>query len=154
VLGVFRDDTSFRKCCTPFLGLVEKPDAAEANLVAAYKLSLANLILSFKPLVSPSTFLLDVDGRLAAPDTAEVIAAGRYSGLGPDTQFTPLPPALRGTPFGNVFATRFDSYREMVVMPFFRALKACHSLVVLVDVTMLLAGGVGMYDDTRQILRD
>jgi predicted YcjX-like family ATPase len=154
VLGVIRDDTSFRKCCTPFLELAEKPDAAEADLIATYKLSLANLILSFKPLVTPSTFLLDVDGKPAAPDTAENIAAGRYTGLGPDAQFVPLPFALRGSAFAAAFASRYDTYRDAVVMPFFRALKACHSLVVLVDVTMLLAGGVGMYDDTRQILRD
>jgi predicted YcjX-like family ATPase len=154
IIAVIRDDSSFRKCCTPFLTLIEKPDAAEADLVAAYKLSLANLILSFKPLVSPSTFLLDTYGRLAGPATADGLAAARQTGLGPDTEFVPLPAPLRGTPFGNVFASRFDTYRDAVVMPFFRALKACHSLVVLVDVTMLLAGGVGMYDDTRQILRD
>jgi predicted YcjX-like family ATPase len=123
-------------------------------VIPAYKLSLANLILSFKPLVSPSTFLLDVDGKLAVPNTPEALAASRYAGLGPDTQFAPLPPALRKTAFGQAFAARFETYRDTVVMPFFRALKACHSLVVLVDVTMLLAGGVGMYDDTRQILRD
>ena len=47
---------------------------------------------------------------------------------------------------------RVPSSRSCV--PFLQALKSCHSLVVLVDVTMLLAGGVGMYDDNRQILRD
>jgi predicted YcjX-like family ATPase len=34
------------------------------------------------------------------------------------------------------------------------ALKSCTSLIVLIDVTMLLAGGVGMYDDNKLILRD
>lgn len=154
ILGVIRDDTAYRSCCAPFLDLVGNPDATETDLVAAYKVSLANLILSYNPLVSPSTFLFDLDGKLAAPDTPEKLAAARSTGLGPESQFVPLPAPLRGTPFGNVFASRFDTYRDTVVMPFLEALKACHSLIVLVDVTMLLAGGVGMYDDTRQILRD
>ena len=38
--------------------------------------------------------------------------------------------------------------------PTIAAFRSCTSLIVLVDVTMLLAGGVGMYDDNRQIVRD
>ena len=62
---------------------------------AAYKLSLANLILNFKPLISPSTFLLDVKGQPARPDTPENLAAARFCGLDAESEFCPLPADLR-----------------------------------------------------------
>src|SRR5262249_46412106 len=120
------------------------------------KLSLANLILNFKPLVSPSTFLLDVKGQPAKPDTAENLATTRHLGLGPDAEFCPLPAALRasGSELFARFAARYTDYVERVVKPTVLGVRWCRAVVVLIDVTMLLAGGVGMYDDNRQILRD
>ena len=52
------------------------------------------------------------------------------------------------------FSARYTQYVDQVVRPAVLALKSCTALVVLIDVSMLLAGGVGMYDDNRQILRD
>lgn len=152
ILSTATADSSFRTCCQPFF------DAAptETALLHGYKLSLANLILSFKPLVSPSTFLLDVHGKAARPDTPEALAAARHLGLGPDAEFCPLVPEVRAADPGLTakFAARYDDYVTQVVRPAVQALKSCTSLVVMVDVTMLLAGGVGMYDDTRAIYRD
>ena len=155
MLSHIHNDAGYRECCTPFLE-ASKADASEEDLLRAYKLALANLILNFKPLVSPSTFLLDVKGQAAKPDTPDKLAASRYLGLGPDAEFCPLPASLRvpGTELFTRFAARYDQYVEQVVKPTVLALKSCTSLVVLIDVTMLLAGGVGMYDDNRQILRD
>ncbi|HXD88472.1 MAG TPA: YcjX family protein, partial [Urbifossiella sp.] len=51
-------------------------------------------------------------------------------------------------------AARFDDYAQRVVRPAIFALKSCTALIVLIDVSMLLAGGVGMYDDNKLILRD
>lgn len=154
MLAVIRDDTSYRDCCAGYLKLLEQAGAEEEALIQEYKLALARLILSYKPLVAPSTFLLDVEGNLASLGSPEELAASRCSGLGPSTQFVPLPSSLRNTAMGSTMVTRYEQYRHTVVHPYFQALKSCHSLVVLVDVTTLLAGGVGMYDDTRQILQD
>jgi predicted YcjX-like family ATPase len=156
ILGLVANDTGYRACCEPFLAAAARPKPTEAELLAAYKLSLANLILNFKPLVSPSTFLLDVKGQPAKPDTAERLAENRIAGLAPGAEFCPLPTPLRapGSDLYNRFGARFDRYVDQVVRPAVLALKSCTSLVVLIDVTMLLAGGVGMYDDNRQILRD
>jgi hypothetical protein len=52
------------------------------------------------------------------------------------------------------FATHYETYKLQIVMPIIKALKSCHGLVVLVDVLMILAGGVGMYDDTQQVVID
>src|SRR5437868_6498989 len=57
ILSHIHNDASYRECCIPFLE-ASKTDAKDEELLRAYKLSLANLILNFKPLVSPSTFLL------------------------------------------------------------------------------------------------
>jgi predicted YcjX-like family ATPase len=156
LLTLIHNDTPYRTCCGPYLEAVEKPNVAEPDLVRAYKVSLANLILSFKPLVSPSTFLLDTAGQAARHDTPENLAANRFAGLGGGAEFAPLPASVRASrsELAAAFAARFETYRRQVVVPFLQALKSCHSLIVLVDVTTLLAAGVGMYDDNRQILRD
>ena len=156
ILALIANDTGYRSCCAPFLEACGRPEPSEADLIRSYKLSLANLILNFKPLVSPSTFLLDVKGQPAKPDTAENLAATRFLGLGPGAEFCPLPAPLRshGSEVFVRFSARYTQYVDQVVRPAVLALKSCTALVVLIDVSMLLAGGVGMYDDNRQILRD
>lgn len=155
VLTRINNDTPTRTLCGPYLDALTADAPDEAGLVGAYKLSLANLILSLKPFVTPSTFLIDTKGTKARVESAGDLAAHRSSGLD-GAEFTPLPanvraklPLLAGT-----FAARFERYKAEVVQPFLVALKSCTSLIVLVDVMMLLAGGVGMYDDNRQILKD
>ena len=55
-----------------------------------------------------------------------------------------MPAALRrgGTELFEKFSARYDRYVEQVVVPTVAAFRSCTALVVLVDVTMLLAGGV------------
>jgi uncharacterized protein len=156
MLGLFVNDSGYRSCSAPFLEALRKPGATPTELVKAYKLALANLILNFKPLISPSTFLLDVQGQPARPDSAENLAEARFSGVDGESEFCPLPAELRvaGSTLYEDFSFRYRRYVESVVEPTILAFKSCTALVVLIDVTMLLAGGVGMYDDNRQIIRD
>src|SRR6478672_7090174 len=156
MLALFVNDATYRACSEPFLEAIKSPDASAADLVRGYKLALANLILHYKPLISPSTFLLDVKGQPARPDTPENLAQTRFSGLDAESEFCPLPAELRvpGSKLFEDFSFRYARYVERVVEPTILAFKSCTALVVLVDVTMLLAGGVGMYDDNRQIIRD
>ena len=155
MLSLFVNDATYR-CSAPFLDAIKKPNAAAAELLRAYKLALANLILNFKPLITPSTFLLDLKGQPAKPDTPENLAAARFSGVDAANEFCPLPADLRvaGSKLFEDFSFRYSRYVEQVVEPTILAFKSCTALVVLLDVTMLLAGGVGMYDDNRQIIRD
>lgn len=149
-------DAGSRALQAPYLDAVSRPDAPEADLLRAYKVGLANLILNFKPQVSPSAFLLDVKGQPARPDTPEALAEARFSGLGEGQEFAPLPATVRAArpDLAALFASRYEEYVERLVRPAIQALRSCTALVVMVDVTMLLAGGVGMYDDTRLIVRD
>jgi len=156
MLALLVNDTAYRTCSAPFLDAIKKPGVTAAELLYAYKLSLANLILNFKPLISPSTFLLDLHGTPARPDTPENLAKSRFSGADAENEFCPLPADLRvrGSELFDAFSFRYDRYVERVVEPTILAFRSCTALIVLVDVTMLLAGGVGMYDDNRQIIRD
>jgi predicted YcjX-like family ATPase len=155
VLDGVRADTPARRLCDPYFAALDVPDVAEADLLAAHRLALANLILAYRPRVSPSTFLLDAAGQPARPLPPAELAAARVSGL-PGREFAPLPPDVRTRrpELAAAFADRFDEYRREVVEPFVRALKGCHALVVLADIPTLLAAGVGMYDDFRHTLRE
>ncbi|AMV26699.1 hypothetical protein VT84_20030 [Gemmata sp. SH-PL17] len=156
MMNQFVNDTTYRTCSAPFLDAIKKPGVTEAELLSTYRLALANLILNFKPLISPSTFLLDLKGQPARPAAPEDLAAARHCGIDAQSQFCPLPADLRsgGTELFESFSSRYNLYVEQVVVPTIAAYRSCTSLIVLVDVTMLLAGGVGMYDDNRQIVRD
>jgi predicted YcjX-like family ATPase len=156
MLSLFVNDTGYRTCSSPFLDAIKKPGITAGELLHAYRLAMANLILNFKPLISPSTFLLDVHGVAARPDTPENLATSRCSGIDASSEFCPLPADLRvpGSELYENFRFRYGQYVTRVVEPTIVAFKSCTALVVLVDVTMLLAGGVGMYDDNRQIIRD
>ena len=95
-------------------------------------------------------------GQPARPDTPENLAQARFSGIDAESEFCPLPAsfAAPGSGSSRTFSHRYTRYVEQVVEPTILAFKSCTALVVLIDVTMLLAGGVGMYDDNRQIIRD
>lgn len=156
LLARLHSDTPYRTASVEFLDAVGGATATETDILRTYRLALARLILAFKPLISPSTFLLDTAGGLAKPATPEALSEGRVCGLSADSQFAPLPPEVRAAnpALAATFAVRYDRYKAEVAVPFLDGLRSCHSLIVLVDVTMLLAGGVGMYDDNRQIVRD
>lgn len=151
-------DTVQRECGRAFLDTLAVPTTPADELLAAYRLALATAISAphYKPFVSPSTFLLDADGRLARGDTPEAVAAGRVAGLTADAQFCPLPANFRGKrpELAGTFAATYEQYQTAVVGPYVEALRSCHALIVVVDVLHLLAAGVGACNDNRQILRD
>ena len=164
LLRFITNDTPYRTACAPFLERISAdvqasgapPDQIESQLVDSYKLSLGRLILNYKPLISPSTFYLDQHGSYAKGTDAETLAANRVVGLDAEEQFIPLSEPFRQA-FPELavrFSDRYDRYTQRIVIPFLKALRACHSLVVLVDIPTILSAGVGMYDDNRQILRD
>ena len=156
VLRLIENDTPYQQACEAFLALLHTDHSSEEALLQAYKLSLARLILGFKPLISPSSFLLDAQGKLARGNTPEEIAQGRHCGLDAMQEFFPLPASLR-TKFPDLsqkFSDRYQAYLDKLVVPFLTGLRSCHALIVLVDITTLLSAGVGMYDDNRQMLQE
>ena len=136
----------------------DRPD----ELVAAYKLGMARTLGLDRASITPSSFLLDLEGKLAsdrADDGQELapeqIVAGRHSGL-PNAEFVPLPPEFlkRWSPAVVAEFTRaYEVYRKEVVRPIFDAVRRCDSLLVMVDVLSLLEYGTGMYSDTTKQMR-
>jgi predicted YcjX-like family ATPase len=134
-----------------------KGDSLSAEgIIERYKLTLAALILGYKTLICPSSFLLDSRGTAASPGTPEQIASQRHCGLREEFQFAPLTEdAINRYPeIAASMAKNYRLYRKEMVLPVFRRLSASDSLVILVDIPSLLAGGVGRYNDNRQMMLD
>jgi hypothetical protein len=95
----FRSHADYRQAVGGYLKILEKLMSIEHNgydeVVHSYKLTLSALIHGYKPLISPSTFLLDTSGSVAAPASDEALAESRFSGLDKDCQFAPLPSDFR-----------------------------------------------------------
>jgi predicted YcjX-like family ATPase len=136
----------------------ERPD----ELVEAYKLGMARTLGLDRAAITPSSFLLDLEGKLTSDRNdngqelaAEQIVAGRHSGL-PNADFVPLPPELLARWSPSVvaeFARAYEAYKKGVVRPIFDAVRQCDSLLVMVDVLTLLEYGTGMYSDTTKQMR-
>lgn len=126
------------------------------TLIHSYKLVLAHLIHEFKPLVSPSTFLLDEKGQAAPMVSVEELAHTQIAGLTKEKQFAPLTKAMREAfpEITNNMERYYKEYRKKVAWPLFQKIIQSQRLVILIDIPSLLMGGVGRYNDNRQILLD
>ena len=149
-------DTPTHEVSAEFLAELQKPQPNAESLIHSYKLSLARGILAYRPIVSPSTFLLDVQGSVARYGNAEELANERIVGLTAEQQFVPLPRSVRQAhpELATQFIEAYHAYRNQAVTPFLEALRSCHALIVLTDVTTLLSAGVGMYNENYQILSE
>ena len=155
MLNYWADHSDYQRAIAPYMELLEQPGVTYSELIQGYKLALARLILGYHPLISPSTFLLDTKGQQADGSTPEILAATRLTGL-PGAEFCPLPENLssRFNGIGREMARHYRTYRQRVALPVFKELAECDRVVVLVDIPYLLNGGVGRYNDNRQILLD
>lgn len=160
ILQHLRDHSAYAQAAQPYFDLLSDKPLEEATLLHAYKLTLGRLILGYKPLISPSTFLLDQVGGVAQGSSPEALAQCRLSGLPAEGEvpgeFAPLDKAARQAQpeLAARFAQAYKRYRQQVALPVFRELKSASRLIVLVDVPSLLVGGDGRYNDNRQMLHD
>ena len=133
-----------------------KPRASAGDVVLAYRLALARLIRAWKPLVSPSVFLLDRAGTLARDVDETELVASRRCGLDDAREFAPLPREVRDADpeLSGGMRRHYREYRKTVVLPLFRDLMSASSLVVLVDIPSLLLAGDRRFVDERQVILD
>jgi predicted YcjX-like family ATPase len=138
------------------LNVLETGTGSEQELLIAYKQTLDRLIRAYKPSIAPSTFLLNDQGSRSNGDTAGTADDRFFTGVDQASQFVPLSEKARSTwpQIAERFVKNYEHYKRQIVQPIIKALKSCHGLIVLIDVLMILAGGVGMYDDTRQVVID
>ena len=156
ILRHFESNSDYNAALAVYRQVLESGELDEAKVLLAYRRALACLILGYKPLVSPSVFLLDTNGDSARPATEEALAAARLCGLDEDSQFAPLPQNVReaSPELAKTMARNYKQYRKQLALPLFEELAGSQSLIVLVDIPSLLAGGVGRYNDNRQIVLD
>lgn len=155
MLDHFRDHAEYTEPSQAYLDLQHSRDLTASELVAAYKRALAQLILAYKPLISPSTFLLDRSGQPAQAQDADMLAQTQFSGL-PDAEFAPVGSHLRESHPGlyQRLSEHYLDYRRTVALPVFEELRECSRLIVLVDIPSLLLGGDGRYNDNRLMLHE
>jgi predicted YcjX-like family ATPase len=172
VLETLQDCPEFSEQAVPFLHAVAEAEKnlskglAEEVFLANYRRALARLVLSSMPFITPSSFLIDPHGSYVAEnilalrrkfdDTClvDALVENQYCGLSPHEQFAPLSAVLRNAnpDLAKCFARRYSDYRKQVVLPLARVLKGCDELVILVDIAMLLQGGVGMLNANKSFL--
>ena len=156
ILSHFSRHHDYARAAGPYLEYIREKQLDPQRLLSLYRQTLARLILDYKPLVTPSVYLLDQHGKPAEPGSVEEIASRRVAGLAEHRQFAPLPEkARRDNPeLSRQMSVEYKIYRKQVALPVFEKISRAGSLVVLVDIPSLLAGGVGRYNDNRQILLD
>lgn len=152
----FSDRADYSEVAYQFLRKIESVNLSADEATQAYRRTLARFVLDYKPLISPSVFLLDEEGDKATYKSLEDLAEERICGLDEQSQFAPLPESVRKA---NKKLTRemrrhYQRYRKKLVIPLFREVVNSDSLIVLVDIPSLLVGGVERYNDNRQIVLD
>ncbi len=156
ILNHFSERNDYVVAANPYLEYLKSETISQDTLLLKYREVLAKLILEFKPLISPSTFLLDITGSPAEREPYAEIAAKRFTGISQDEQFAPLPKESRekNPQLAKTLAASYKRYRREIALPVFENVLQATKLVVLIDIPSLLAGGVGRYNDNRQIMID
>lgn len=160
---VFRDE-HYREVCQDYLSAFSEPVASGDTIITKYRLLLWKLLISFRPIITPSVFLLSLSDKYlngrehdlkGKNDPSESGLDGLFAGVTKDEQFAPMPKAARDSnpDVAQQFAARYKKYRSDVVMPWKKTLSRCNELVLLIDVTTLLAANTGMYNGNRALLK-
>ena len=148
-----RDDT-YAKHSEDYRNLLDKAELSEEEILIEYKRTLAKLTMAYKPLISPSTFLLDLEGTEATNKPIEELVAERHVGVDAGQQFTPLSSRAAETnpAIAEAFQAHYQDYQQQVVNPLVKSLRQCDQLVFLVDIPAILMAGPGMLNDSREAL--
>lgn len=166
MLEHFQSHSDYMEAVEPYLRLLRETPvgsvpageeiALQSQVTLAYKRALARLIYGYRPLISPSTFLLGRDGDTASPVSEETLASSRAAGVDNLSQFAPLMPRMRDAFPGltDSMTANYRTYRREIALPLFNEIGSSECLIVLVDIPSILAGGVGRYNDNRQITMD
>ena len=143
-----------REVAAQFRDAAARPGAGARDVVLGYRLALARLIRAWKPLVSPSVFLLDRTGDSARDVDETGLVASRRCSLDEAREFAPLPRAVRNAnpELIGEMQRHYAGYRKEVVLPLFQDLMTANSLVVLVDIPALLLAGDRRFVDERLVV--
>lgn len=155
-------DKEYSPFVKDFVSLAEQMEVEEEPLVMAYRQALALLYLNFRPVITPSTFILTEDNPEDGTEGSRYVGAnalkgdisGCYSGLSLGSQFVPLSSSARKRhpDLAATFSKRYTEYQRKVAKPCEYVLRKSNQLVVLIDVTTLLHSTAGMFNGCKSIL--
>ena len=151
-LNCFISDPERGECLREFLRLSALAETPLETLAAAYKRALAEMYRRYCA-VSPSSFILDVSGKLISREELESPEKTAARPLSPAGDFVPLPPEWRGREVFSTCRRRYRQYRRETVLPLYAEINACDAFVVCVDVFRLLSCGPLALWKTRQETR-
>lgn len=156
LLTVFSAHAEYREPAADYLELMASATVTEGALLAGYRRFLAQCFSEYRPIICPSSFLIAADGQWHG----EALKQGGHAleeclcGLDVASQFVPLSPEIRRRKpdLSRRFAGHYRNYRRKIATPLAKWMRSCDALVVLLDITSLLAGGEGMYQGNRDLL--
>lgn len=134
-----------------------EPPPSNEEILNAYKDTLTKLYQTFRPFVTPSAFLLAEDGNFSGTEIfKDGNHAGAFTGVSEELQFAPLPPGMKkdAPELYATFETAFETYKSRIVFPLCEILTTVNELVVLVDITTLLAANTAMKNGNRILLEE
>ncbi len=114
--------------------------ATAGEIVGAYQRMMLDARNRYRYFISPATLV-----------TRESVAGSDF----PDS-FAPIPHALRNRYEGVIreFKAEFDRYQEIVVRPLRQQIAQADGVIVPVDVSWILAGGMAVFCDQRRLLEE
>lgn len=147
-------DPEYAEYTKDYIAILEKLESTESEIILSYKDLLNRLYKNFRPIITPSTFLINKAGDFLGCDVRKGALDRSFTGLTEESQFAPLPKELLSLnkDLFNSFEKRFIDYQREIVDPLYYALRNCNELVVLVDVTTILASNPGCFRGNKYIL--
>ena len=147
-------DSHYRDAARTYQAKASDESTDEESVIDSYRALLAELYRSFRPIISPSTFLVTVAGDFNGTAIMRYDHSSAYCGISPTEQFAPLSIKTRQAKpeLTKTFASRYADYRKAVASPLVKSLSRCNEMVILLDVTTLLAANTGMFNGNRALL--
>jgi predicted YcjX-like family ATPase len=165
IIDKYSSTDGYLSVFSDYLTLLKKENLNENQILESYKKVLLQLLkLKHCPVITPSSFKLSMktvdekdsyEGIITNKMSDSDIVGFQKSGL-LDREFAPLPSDFLENPKNknivNNFCENYKVYKKIVVMPFYKTLKKCNSLVVLIDIPGILMSGMQNLNNTREII--
>jgi len=126
------------------------------KIVESYKNLLKNLFTNKRPLVTPSTFLINSDGEILFENIKTNDLTKCLTGIKTEKEFAPLPKSFRESnkALTKEYEKNYNLYRSEIVKPILISLLNCNSIVFLVDIVTILSQGPGWYNLSKEMVKD
>ena len=124
------------------------------QIIQRYSALLVGLCLGYRPIVTPSTFILSTDGKHLGEFIDNKDFSQCHPGLDAQQVFAPLPSKFRenNPVLAKVFTQHYKAYQNKIAIPLLNLFSSCNELVILVDITTLLNGNTAMYNGNRELV--